>query len=145
VGGVAGRDGQGCRVPWPGRCLPTRCAQGRSAAPKGGCQFGAVLPRSGVAGAQGADQGRQLQWIGRPSSRAREKGHAFGLVGAWHDARNAGWRTRGRSPYGAAFVAGLDVGRQIPRRLARVVVMSERGSDVERSGETERIKRIIAE
>jgi len=46
-----------------------------------------VLLDQGVAGAQGADQGRQLQWIGLPVKQGAGEGHAFGLVVGGTDAR----------------------------------------------------------
>jgi len=97
-GGVR-RDARCAAVSWPGRLLRARCRQGRSP-DEGGCQFGAVCS-IGVAGAQGADQAANVQWIACPSKQGAEKVDAFRPGGG--GPMRACAAHPGPSPYGASL------------------------------------------
>jgi len=119
--------------------LRASVAPGRSAATERRLPSRGVLLDQGVAGAPGADQGRQLQWIGPAVKQGAEEVIAFGLVAGPAPMRACRRRTRGPKPLRAAFVAGVWRGR---RSGWGGCGHGERDSDGEGPGETKRINAI---
>jgi len=137
-------EGGGCRRERPGlavvawlRALPgARCAQGRSAAPRAACQFGAVLLDQGVGrGARAGGSGPPIavDWPARPSGRPGRRS-CLGLVWGGTDARMQAAQPGGRSPYGAASSRGLAWSEN--RGAGRVVVNG--GNAIDREGRVRR-------